>query len=57
MWQSLLMAVNDLNCVSKKWPLNKIDENWYLFEHKIKITAYLTKLDEYWNQKGIFTFL
>jgi len=36
--------------------LNKIDENWDLFEHKNKIMTYLTKLDENWNQKGILTF-
>jgi len=26
-----------------------------LFEHKIKIRTYLTKLDENWDQKGILT--
>jgi len=35
--------------------LNKIDENWNLFEHKIKIKTYLKKLDENWDQKGILT--
>jgi len=36
--------------------LNKIDENWDLFEHKTKIMTYLKKLDENWDQKGILTF-
>jgi len=31
--------------------LNKIDENWDLFEHKNKIRTYLTKLDENWDKK------
>jgi len=35
--------------------LNKIDENWDLFEHKTKIRTYLKKLDENWDQKGILT--
>jgi len=26
--------------------LNKIDENWDLFEHNTKIRTYLTKLDK-----------
>jgi len=33
--------------------LNKIAENWDLFEHKTKIRTYLTKLDANWDQKGI----
>jgi len=36
--------------------LNKIDENWDLFEHKTKIRTYLKKLDENRYQKGILTF-
>ena len=36
--------------------MNKIDENWDLFEHKTKIRAYLKKLDENWDQKGILTY-
>jgi len=36
--------------------LNKIDENWDLFEHKTKIRTYLKKLDKNWDQKGILTF-
>jgi len=40
------MTVNDLNSISKKTQLNKIDENCDLFEHKNKIMTYLTKLDE-----------
>jgi len=35
--------------------LNKIDENWDLFEHKTKIKTYLKKLNENWNQNGILT--
>jgi len=35
--------------------LNKINENWDLFEHKNNIKTYLTKLDGNWNQKGILT--
>jgi len=35
--------------------LNKIDENWDLFEHETKIMTYLKKLDENWDQKGILT--
>jgi len=35
--------------------LNKIDENWDLFEHKTKIKTYLTKLDENWDQKDSLT--
>jgi len=31
--------------------LNKIDENWDLFEHKTKIKTYLKKLDENWDKK------
>ena len=37
--------------------MNKIDENWDLFEHKTKIRTYLKKLDKNWDQKGILTFL
>ena len=37
--------------------MNKIDENWDLFEHKTKIRTYLKKLDENWDQKGILTYL
>jgi len=37
--------------------LNKIDENWDLFEHKTKIMTNLKKFDENWDQKGILTFL
>jgi len=37
--------------------LNKIDENWDLFEHKTKIRTYLKKLDENWDQKGILTII
>jgi len=56
MWQSLFIAVNDLNGVSKKMTkLNKIDENLDLFEHKTKIMTYLTKLDENWDKKNILT--
>jgi len=36
--------------------LNKIDENWDLFEYKTKIMTYLKKLDENWDQKDILTF-
>jgi len=36
--------------------LNKINENWDLFEHKTKIRTYLKKLDENWDQKGILTY-
>jgi len=36
--------------------LNKIDENWDLFEHETKIRTYLKKLDENWDQNGILTF-
>jgi len=35
--------------------LNKIDENWDLFEHKTKIRTCFKKLNENWNQKGILT--
>jgi len=35
--------------------LNKIDENWDLFEHKTKIRTCFKKLDENWDQKGILT--
>jgi len=50
------MAVNDLNGVSKKKnQLNKIDENYDLFEHKTKIRTSLKKLDENGDQKGILT--
>jgi len=31
--------------------LNKIDENWNLFEHKNKIRTDLTKLDKIWDKK------
>jgi len=41
--------------LDKKTQLNKIDENWYLFEHKNKIKTYLTKFDDNWDQKGILT--
>jgi len=37
--------------------LNKIDENWNLFEHKTKIRTYLTKVDENWAQRGILTLI
>jgi len=37
--------------------LNKIEENWDIFEHKTKIRTYLKKFDENWDQKGILTFL
>jgi len=41
------MAVNDLKDVSKKkTQLNKIEEDWDLFEYKTKIRTYLTKPDE-----------
>jgi len=44
------MAVNDLNDVSKKrTQLNKIDENWDLFECKNKIRIYLTT----WRTLGL----
>jgi len=36
--------------------LNKIDENWDLFEHKSKIRTCLKKLDKNWDQKGILTY-
>jgi len=50
------MAVNNLNGISKKrTQLNKIDENWDLFEHKTKIRTYLIKLDKTWDQKCILT--
>ena len=29
--------------------LNKINENWYLFNHKNKIKINLTKLDKNWD--------
>jgi len=35
--------------------LNKIDENWDLFEYKTKIRTYLKKFDENWDQKDILT--
>jgi len=35
--------------------LNKIDENWDIFEHKTKIRTYLKKFDENWDQKSILT--
>jgi len=35
--------------------LNKINENWDLFEHKAKIITDLTKLDENWDNKNILT--
>ena len=35
--------------------MNKIDENWDLFEHKTIIRTYLTKLNENWDKKGILT--
>jgi len=35
--------------------LNKIYENWNLFEHKSKIKIYLTKLDQNWDQQDILT--
>jgi len=35
--------------------LKKIDENYYLFEHKNKIRIDLTKPDENWDQKDILT--
>jgi len=35
--------------------LNKIDENWDLFEHKNKIMIDLTNLDENWEKKVILT--
>jgi len=35
--------------------LNKIDENYNLFEHKTKTMTYLKKFDENWDQKGILT--
>jgi len=37
--------------------LNKIDENWDLFEHETKIKTYLKKLDENWDEKSILTYL
>jgi len=36
--------------------LNKIDENWDLFEHKTKIMIYLKKLNKNLDQKGILTY-
>jgi len=45
------MLVNDLNGVNKKDTI-KIDENWNLFKHKIKIMTYLmTKIrkEKYFN--------
>jgi len=49
------MAVNDLNGVKKK---DSIEQNWWklkIFEHKIKIKTYLTKLEKNWNKKSILT--
>ena len=34
--------------------MNKIDENWDLFEHKTKIRTYLKELDENWDKKKYF---
>jgi len=42
--------------LTKKTQLNKIDENWNLFEHETKIRTYLKKLDENCDQKGISTY-
>jgi len=51
-WQSLFMVVNDLNNVRKRMTqLNKIDENYNIFEHNTKIRTYLTKLDENLDKK------
>jgi len=35
---------------------DSIEQNWDLFENKTKISTYLKKLDENWEQKGILTF-
>jgi len=43
--------------LTKKDQMNKIDENWDIFEHKNKIRTDLTKLDENWDQKSILTFI
>ena len=56
MLQTWFIIVNDLNGVSKKRiKLNKINENWNLFQQKKnKIRINLTKFDENWDQKNIF---
>jgi len=50
------MAVNDLNGVNKKDP---IEQNWRKLEPiwtQTKIRTYLKKLDENYDQKGISTY-
>jgi len=47
MWQSLFITVIYLNDVSKKMTkLNKIDENWNLYEHTKNIRTKRTKLNK-----------
>jgi len=36
--------------------LNKVDENYDIFEYKNKIRTYLTKLDENLDKKDILTY-
>jgi len=56
MWQSLFMAVNDLNGVSKKGPnWTKLTKIGTYLNTKSKLGLIWKKLNENWDQKGILT--